>query len=37
MFDRLVCMRGGDSREELIEYKDPELAMNSRKNLAGGN
>lgn len=27
MFDRLVCMNGGNPREELIEHKDPELAM----------
>jgi multimeric flavodoxin WrbA len=26
MFDRLVCMNGGNPREELIEHKDPELA-----------
>jgi hypothetical protein len=27
MFDRLVCMSGGNPREELIDHKDPELAM----------
>ena len=27
MFDRLVCMSGGNPREELIEHKDPERAM----------
>jgi hypothetical protein len=27
MFDRLVCMNGGNPREELIRHKDPELAM----------
>lgn len=27
MFDRLVCMSGGNPREELIEHKDPELAI----------
>jgi hypothetical protein len=27
MFDRLVCMNGGNPREGLIEHKDPELAM----------
>lgn len=27
MFDRLVCMSGGNPREDLIEHKDPELAM----------
>src|SRR5688572_24640282 len=27
MFDRLVCMNGGNPREELIEHKNPELAM----------
>lgn len=27
MFDRLVCMNGGNPKEELIEHKDPELAM----------
>ena len=26
-FDRLVCMNGGNPREELIKHKDPELAM----------
>ena len=26
MFDRLVCMNGGNPREELIEHKDAELA-----------
>ena len=26
MFDRLVCMNGGNPREELIEHKNPELA-----------
>jgi NADPH-dependent FMN reductase len=27
MFDRLVCMNGGNPREETIKHKDPELAM----------
>lgn len=27
MFDRLVCMNGGNPREETIEHKNPELAM----------
>jgi hypothetical protein len=27
MFDRLVCMNGGNPREELIDHKDPEKAM----------
>lgn len=27
MFDRLVCMNGGNPREELIDHKDPEMAM----------
>jgi hypothetical protein len=27
MFDRLVCMNGGNPREELIEHKNPELAV----------
>jgi hypothetical protein len=27
MFDRLVCMNGGNPKEDLIEHKDPELAM----------
>jgi hypothetical protein len=27
MFDRLVCMNGGNPREELIDHKDPERAM----------
>jgi NADPH-dependent FMN reductase len=27
MFDRLVCMNGGNPREELIGHKDPELAI----------
>lgn len=27
MFDRLVCMSGGNPREDLIQHKDPELAM----------
>jgi hypothetical protein len=27
MFDRLVCMNGGNPREDLIRHKDPELAM----------
>ena len=26
-FDRLVCMNGGNPREELIAHKDPELAI----------
>ncbi len=31
MFDRLVCMDGGNPREELIEHKDPELAVKLEK------
>ena len=27
MFDRLVCMNGGNPSEDLIEHKNPELAM----------
>ncbi len=27
MFDRLVCMNGGNPREDLIEHKDQELAI----------
>src|SRR5256714_3411899 len=27
MFDRLVCMNGGNPRERTIKHKDPELAM----------
>lgn len=27
MFDRMVCMNGGNPNEELIKHKDPELAM----------
>ncbi len=27
MFDRLVCMNGGNPREELIEHKNPEMAI----------
>ncbi len=27
MFDRLVCMSGGNPKENLINHKDPELAM----------
>lgn len=27
MFDRLVCMNGGNPREDLIDHKDPEKAM----------
>ena len=27
MFDRLVCMNGGNPQEDLIEHKDPELAV----------
>ncbi len=27
MFDRLVCMSGGNPREDLIEHKNPEIAM----------
>ncbi|MBX9739672.1 MAG: NAD(P)H-dependent oxidoreductase [Beijerinckiaceae bacterium] len=26
-FDRLVCMSGGNPREDLIDHKDPEMAM----------
>jgi hypothetical protein len=32
MFDRLVCMNGGNPREELIDHKNPELAMKLEKN-----
>ncbi len=31
MFDRLVCMNGGNPREELIEHKNPEIAMKLEK------
>jgi hypothetical protein len=31
MFDRLVCMNGGNPREDLIEHKNPELAMTLEK------
>jgi len=27
LFDRLVCMNGGNPQEELIDHKNPELAM----------
>lgn len=27
MFDRLVCLNGGNPREDLIAHKDPEKAM----------
>ena len=27
LFDRLVCMNGGNPKEDLIEHKNPELAM----------
>lgn len=27
MFDRLVCMNGGNPREDLIDHKNPEMAM----------
>lgn len=27
LFDRLVCMNGGNPRQDLIEHKNPELAM----------
>jgi len=27
MFDRLVCMNGGNPRENLIDHKNPEMAM----------
>jgi len=27
MFDRLVCMNGGNPKESLINHKDPEMAM----------
>ncbi len=27
LFDRLVCMNGGNPREDLIDHKNPELAM----------
>jgi hypothetical protein len=31
MFDRLVCMNGGNPREDLIQHKNPELAMKLEK------
>jgi multimeric flavodoxin WrbA len=31
MFDRLVCMSGGNPNEELIKHKDPEIAMKLEK------
>ncbi len=31
LFDRLVCMNGGNPREDLIDHKDPELAMQLEK------
>ena len=31
MFDRLVCASGGNPREDLIEHKNPELAMKLEK------
>jgi hypothetical protein len=31
MFDRLVCMNGGNPREERIDHKNPELAMGLEK------
>ena len=31
MFDRLVCMSGGNPREDLIGHKDPEIAMRLEK------
>jgi multimeric flavodoxin WrbA len=31
MFDRLVCANGGNPREDLIEHKNPELAMELEK------
>ncbi|HEV2080192.1 MAG TPA: NAD(P)H-dependent oxidoreductase [Allosphingosinicella sp.] len=31
MFDRLVCMSGGNPREDLIDHKNPELAMKLEK------
>lgn len=31
MFDRLVCMSGGNPREDLIDHKDPEKAMELEK------
>ncbi|MBC7742026.1 MAG: flavodoxin family protein [Bdellovibrionaceae bacterium] len=31
MFDRLVCASGGNPREDLINHKDPELAMQLEK------
>ena len=31
MFDRLVCMSGGNPREDLIDHKDPEKAMRLEK------
>ena len=36
MFDRLVCMNGGNPREELIEHKNPELAHGARALAASG-
>lgn len=31
MFDRLVCANGGNPREDLIDHKNPELAMELEK------
>jgi multimeric flavodoxin WrbA len=31
MFDRLVCANGGNPREDLIDHKNPELAMKLEK------
>lgn len=31
MFDRLVCASGGNPREDLIDHKNPELAMDLEK------
>jgi multimeric flavodoxin WrbA len=31
LFDRLVCMSGGNPREELIDHKNPEKAMALRR------
>ncbi|GAA4362893.1 hypothetical protein GCM10023185_31190 [Hymenobacter saemangeumensis] len=31
LFDRLVCMNGGNPKEELIDHKDPEKAMQLEK------
>jgi hypothetical protein len=34
MFDRLVCMNGGNPREDLIDHKDPSLAIKLEQSAA---